>query len=294
MKKENEILVVAPIELKQQAIVDYSGIDNIIKSVEYDINKLDLDNLLDFNVSEMKDDEFKEFVENNLNNIKNVRSDLRKKFAEYEDARKTFKRALEKPYKEFKKEYDKLAKILTDTDVKLKKAVDQIEDAEKEAIRAKVEKYYLEVKAIKEEELKELGYDLSFIKFQDLGINIIKSLTESQFKKQVNDFFEKVHQNLLVVNTHEYSRRVYVKYVNTLDLTKSLTEVQLEVKQEEELLNKQQEKPKVVEQPKEQVVSVPKVEEILILRFEVEDTKENIIKVREFMKENKINYRGVE
>ena len=145
------------------------------------------------------------------------------------------------------------------------------------------------VKAHFEELIKEHGLD--FVDYKDLNINVTLTATLKALKEEVNNFIDKVNTDLTLINSQIHKERILVEYKRTLNASEAIVSVNEAVKAEEELKASQEVKEPSTE-PKEEY-QAPKVEapqELLEITFTVRDTRENIVKVREFMKENNIKY----
>lgn len=240
--------------------------------------------------------------EDNLKEIKTTRTDVRKELKTLEDSRKLTEKTILEPYKKFETEYNKLIKKpLQQADKDLKAKVDEVED------NLRLQKTDTFIKQF--EELKE-KYNIDFVKFEQAGLNIQLSTSVTSLEKELNDFFDKVKNDLAVIETNTNKERVLVKYMQDLDLSNAIVTVDREIKQEEELKAKQeaqlqamqetlnqaetlQENLKKVDvelKPKEVEKAVPVESKLITMSFTVTGTKEQLIGVREYMKGNNIEY----
>ncbi len=281
MSKNQEIINEMPVVLKQNAIIDYSGIDRIIESTKARIDALDIENI--------------EANEENKSSLKNLRAELNKELKEYEDARKDIKKIVEQPYKDFEVEYKVLKEVFDDASSLLRDKIDEVEDAQREEKKNNLVIYFNELKVSLNETIKELGFNLDFVSFNHLGLNITISASETSLRKQANETLERVCNDLRVISGNAHKSRLYAKYSVNLDLSRALFELQEELKREEQIIENV--KPKVeseVADPKANVdgeVEANVVEEIITLNFEIEGTKTEIAQVRQFLIDNEISYR---
>lgn len=281
MSKNQEIINEMPVVLKQNAIIDYSGIDRIIESTKARIDALDIENI--------------EASEENKSSLKNLRAELNKELKEYEDARKDIKKIVEQPYKDFEVEYKVLKGVYDDASSLLRDKIDEVEDAQREEKKNNLVIYFEELKVSLNETIKELGFNLDFVSFNHLGLNITISASETSLRKQANETLERVCNDLRVISGNAHKSRLYAKYSVNLDLSRALFELQEELKREEQIIESA--KPKVeseVANPKANVggeVEANVVEEIITLNFEIEGTKTEIAQVRQFLIDNEISYR---
>ena len=273
MSKNQEIINEMPVVLKQNAIIDYSGIDRIIESTKARIDALDIENI--------------EANEENKSSLKNLRAELNKELKEYEDARKDIKKIVEQPYKDFEVEYKVLKEVYDEASSLLRDKIDEVEDAPREEKKNNLVIYFNELKVSLNETIKELGFNLDFVSFEQLGLNITVSASETSLRKQANETLERVCNDLRVISGNAHKSRLYAKYSVNLDLSRSLFELQEEMKREEQIIENA--KPKVESEVADPKVNV--VEEIITLNFEIEGTKTEIAQVRQFLIDNEISYR---
>lgn len=240
------------------------------------LQELDLDNLV--------------ANEDNLKEIKTTRTDVRRELKTLEDSRKLTEKTILEPYKKFETEYNKLIKKpLQEADKSLKTKVDEVED---DLRKEKTDTFVKEFEALKEE------HKIDFVKFEDVGLNIQLSTSNTALTEELHNFFEKIINDLAVIETNTNKERVLVKYMQDLDLSNAIITVDREIKQEEELKARQEADKLSKEQPTEPVkevvdIKVDKVEtppELIRMTFTVTGTKEQLISIREFMKGNNIQY----
>lgn len=285
MSKEQEIINESLVLITQNAVIDYSSIPRLIKSVEARINELDLENL--------------EATEENKGEIKKLRTKLKNEFNEYERARKEIKNLINNPYDDFLKEYAPLENLLKNADNLLKDKVDEVENLQKEQKKNNVIIYFNDLKVLLNDTIKDIGFNLDFLSFNKLDLNINMTITETALQKQIKSTLERVCDELRVIAGNNQKARLYTKYITHLDLTRATLELQNELRQEELIINntspnvKENDVKVDVELKENKVDESPIVEEIVELFFRIEDTKRNIEKVRQFMLENNINYKIV-
>ena len=281
MSKNKEIINETPVVLKQNAIIDYSGIDRIIESTKARIDALDIENI--------------EANEENKSSLKKLRAELNKELREYENARKYIKKIVEQPYKDFEVKYKVLKEVYDDASSLLRDKIDEVEDAQREEKKNNLVIYFNELKVSLNETIKELGFNLDFVSFNQLGLNITVSASETSLRKQANETLERVCNDLRVISGNAHKSRLYAKYSVNLDLSRALVELQEELKRVEQIIESA--KPKVeseVDDTKANVdgeVEANVVEEIITLNFEIDGTKTEIAQVRQFLIDNEISYR---
>lgn len=236
-----------------------------------------------------------ECTEQNKQIIKNRRTEINKTLEILEERRIEIKNKLLEPYDIFEEKYNKECKI------KLQKASN--------LLKTKIEGIEEEQKLEKENELREFFEEHCKdknvnVQFERMGLNITLSASMKSLKEQTLAFIEKIASDLKLIELEEYKEEILLEYNSTLDFAKSKMIVierhkQIEElqRQKEELAKKEDEEQKVVEiveQVIEEEITAPQEiieeEELLTITFTITDTKENVIKVREFMKKEGIRY----
>jgi len=234
-------------------------------------------------------------TEDSVKEVKQVRANLTKEFNELETQRKNIKNAIMEKYNAFEEVYrKKISDLYKEADAQLKAKIDNVEN---------------QLKLEKEVELREFVQQHCdsrniHIDFKSIGLNITLSASMKSLKEQALAFIEKVESDLKLIELEEYKDEILLEYNKTFDFTMAKLDVIARHKQLEEIkkqqeLKEQQEKEEqqVVEKVDEVVedyITIPKEildeEDLITVTFTITDTKENIIKVREFMKENNIKY----
>ena len=120
-------------------------------------------------------------------------------------------------------------------------------------------------------------------------------------KEEIIAFCEKVKQDIALINMEEYRDEILYEYkknhgnfvqCKTMVLERHRELEELAKKKVEEI-EKQEEQQKVIEKVEEVLVAPKEIiedDEIISVTFTINDTKENIVKVREFMKKEGIKY----
>ena len=221
--------------------------------------------------------------EDNVKEIKELRATLNKESKEYEEARKLVKKAVNDPYTQFELAYkEQIGDKYKNADTTLKTAIDEIENGLKQDKEDELRKFVAEW-------LEEENID--WLTFERIGLNITLSASMKSLKEEALGFISKVKNELKLIDTQEHKERIIVRYKQTLEVAGAISSVLEEVKQEEEMKAREV----VIETPIETPV-VQKVEkleapkEVVTVTFRVSGTKEEVIKVREFMKEEGIKY----
>lgn len=234
--------------------------------------------------------------------VKQVRANLTKEFNELEAQRKQVKSAIMSKYDEFEEIYrENVSNLYKQADADLKLKIDNVENQLKKDKQEELQlfaKEYFEVNQIED-----------IVSFDDIGLNITLSASMKSLKEQIIKFCENITSDLKMIETIEeenLKNEVLLEYKRTLDYKNSYIIVVDRHKRLEELQKRKQELEKqkeeeqkmvevieeVIEEEKE--LSEPKEiieeEDFITITFTITDTKENIIKVREFMKKEGIKY----
>lgn len=236
-------------------------------------------------------------TEDNLKMLTATRTVLNKEFKELEESRKKTEQLILAPYKEFESEYNILIKDqYKDVIGKFKTKIDKVtEDLRKEKSRD-LEKMFNEL--VKKE-------NIDFVKFSDVGLNVQRSTSMNKLENELKEFIDKVVSDIKVIETYEHKERVLVSYQKDLDLSRAIVEVNESVKKEQEYIAEQKKYLEEVEKkqkeleavdltykPKEKAEPVKEivVDQLLELTFTVIGTKEQLVDLREYMKDRAIRY----
>ena len=267
--EENELIT-----LEQLPIIKYH-LEQLSKEIK---EKVDRANSLVVNEDTVKD-------------VKQVRADLNKEFNELETQRKQVKQAIMSKYDEFEEIYkENVSNLYKDADAQLKEKIDEVENSLKVEKELELREFY--------NEYYKANDILIALPFERVGLNITLSSSMKSLKEQIKTFLEKVANDLKLISQEEYKDDMLFEYQNHLDYATAKAKV-LERHRMLDLLNemqkkddeKQQQEEKIAEQVDEIIAPVEVVEEeTMTVTFTITDTKENILKVREFMKKEGIKY----
>jgi len=232
-------------------------------------------------------------TEDTVKEVKKTRAELNKEFNELESQRKQVKQAIMAKYDEFEDIYkDKVANLYKQADTDLKAKIDNVEQELKDEKE-------VELKTFAEQWFISKGIE-GYVKFEDIGLNITLSASMKSLKDQIVEFCEKVESDIKLIELEEYKEEILFEYQETLDFAGSKLKV-VERHRLIDMMKELQEKEAEKEKAEEQIVE--KVEEIIeppkeiieesqtvSVTFTVTDTVEKIRKLKEFMKEEGINY----
>ena len=273
MKKEIDINEIMKVEQLPIVFEQLEKIGALIDETTKDLDKL-------------------ECTEENKQEVKKRRTEINNTLKVLEDRRKEIKNSLLEPYNAFNEKYE------TECKTKLENASNLLKD--------KIDTIENQQLVEKESELREFAYqhieanNLSqLIGFDDIELNITLSASMKSLKEQILDFINKVVSDLKLIDMEEYKEEISIEYIQTLNFVDAKTKVverhrQLEElkKQQENIQEKVQEEEKTVEKVEEIIAPKEIIEdkEVITVQFTIIDTKEKIVKLRDYLKENDIHY----
>ena len=231
--------------------------------------------------------------EDEKNDIKKYQQYLSNIQKQLEEKRKEIKKEIIKPYDEFDEYYKNGVYLKLNNGInQLKEVVNEIEDLQKDEKRCELEEF-----ANQYIETYSLGNILSF---KDIPLNITLSASMKSLKEQAKAYIEDVSKDVDLINLEEYKEEILLQFMeNGFDFASAKLHV-IETHRKIEELQKQQEVQEEIKQEEQKIIE--KVEEIVAPKEIIEDdelltatftittTKENIIKVREFLKKEGISY----
>lgn len=251
------------IVLEQLPVIKYDLVKKIGADVQASIDALNLDDM--------------EASESNLSLLKSTRSSLTKEFKTFEEQRMLVKDIIMKPYNDFDALYkEHIVKVFGSADTILKAKVDGVDHG---ILTAKIE------------ELKEYFSFVNlhdFLKFEDLGLKIIKSRTNKSIQEEIDTFIDRVTTDLITIDTLPNKERVEVKYHIYKDLNRAISETNIEVQREAAIASVREPVVEVKPRAAEPVQEVDNQQ--YRASFTVTATKQQIRELKEFMKQKGINY----
>lgn len=219
-----------------------------------------------------------ELNEDNIEVINDSKKDLKKLFDAVETKRKELKKALAEPYNQLEAKIKELETLINEPLNKADSFLKEIEERRKENKKKEIEEYFKKVN------------NNEYIKFEDVFTTDMLNKTKSmkEIKSIIDLFVKKVENDLLIIGENVSLKSYYLQ--NKFDLGKTL----LEQRRQEEMAKPKPEvqpvpQPVAQPQPIVQPTVQPTVQHYKI-SFTIEGTKEEILKVSEFLKNNKIKY----
>lgn len=155
--------------------------------------------------------------EKTVNAIKVLRTDLRKDFEELEQRRKLVKNKVMEPYEAFDKVYKEcVTNIFEDADGKLKKRIDEVDNARKAEKRAETEAYFNEYLQSK---------NIDFVTFEDAKINVTLNASKKSLLEAAKAFIDRICDDLKLIDTQEHKEEILVEYKKSLNVSSAITSV---------------------------------------------------------------------
>ena len=158
-------------------------------------------------------------TEDTYKDIKKVRADLNKEYAELEAKRKEVKTAVLAPYEKFEKVYKECAgDLYADADRKLKAKIAEVEEGLRQQKITAVCDYFVEYR-------ESLGLSADLVKYDDMGIKVGLSDSLTGLKKKVKDFLDHISDDLKAIESHEDKDEIMTEYRRGFNLAGALSTV---------------------------------------------------------------------
>lgn len=241
----------------------------------------------------VKDIDILECTEDNKTEVKKRRTEINNILKELDDRRKFIKNKILEPYEMFNDKYEQECKDkLVSASETLKTKIDAIEEQQKKDKYNELFDFAMEY--IVANNIQD------YVTFDDINLNISLSASMSSLKEEIIAFCERIKQDIELIKMEEYRDEILYEYKrnhNFVECKKLVLDRHKEIERivnVEELRKQNEEAIKQVEEKVEEVLVAPKEiiedDEIISVTFTINDTKENIVKVREFMKKEGIKY----
>lgn len=247
---------------------------------------------------QVKDIDKLECNEENKQEVKKRRTEINNTLKLLDDKRKEIKTTLLEPYEVFNQKYEEECKNkLIEASTILKAKIDDIENNQKQQKIEEVQEFF-------DRQVEARGLNKWFENNQDikpvLGMNITLSASMKSIKDSIIERLDGLEETFKLIELEEHSDEILVEFKKNGDFAKSKMEVLERHKQLEALKEQKEERKEIEEQEQkieekvEAVIEPPKEiiedEDIITVQFTIKDTKANVLKVREFMKEEGIKY----
>ena len=242
----------------------------------------------------LKDIDSLECTEENKKEVKNRRTAINNTLKEFENKRKDIKNSILESYTLFEGKYSEEVKTrLESASNRLTEKINVIEETQKQKKRDLMIEFF--------NQYQEFYHLEDIIKFEDVGLNITLSATETSLKNQIVEFCKKISEDLVAISSDDNRDELLLEYKNNgFDYTKAVITLKEKQKHLEEIKNKMDNLNQVVEEENKIIETVNEViapieieeEKLLTCTFTVKTTKDKLIQLRNFMKEKEIEYSG--
>lgn len=237
-------------------------------------------------------------TEENKNEVKKIRTGINNTLKEFENKRKEIKTKVLEPYNQFNEKYElEIKSKLENASEELNMKIGEIESKQLYEKETEIKDFIKE--HIVANHLENILLVDNVIQLGGLKINLSNSV--KSLKEQALTFINKVNTDLdLIALENEFKNEIILEYKNNgFDLTKAKLNVIVRHKQLEEMqeTNKKieeiKEKEQVIEEIVEEITTPQEIiedDEILTIGFTVKGTKEQLLKIKNFIKELGVEY----
>lgn len=239
-------------------------------------------------------------TEDTVKSVKAVRAELNKELKDFEERRKSVKKAIMSPYEAFESVYkDCISDTYKRADIELKAKIDSVENELKAQKTAEVKAYF-------DEYLQSKGID--FVTFENAHINVTLSASMKSLKEQAKTFIDRICDDLNLIDTQEHKDEILYEYKQSLNVSGAITTVVNRYKAIEEAKAREEER-KAREQAETEAaakvesvveaVAPPTVEPIAppveeektyTLKFTVRGTMPQLKAIKEFLNNGGYDY----
>lgn len=234
--------------------------------------------------------------EENKIEVKKRKAEINNTLKNFEENRKAIKEAILEPYKEFETKYSiEIKTPLEMAENTLKTKINTIEEQQKQEKRQNLVDFF--------NNYQEFYHLEDIISFDDCGLNITLSASEKSLKEQIIKFCEKVSEDLVAISSEEFRDEVLLEYKNNgFNYTNAIIEIRNKHKLLEEMAKKNQEFVEITTQEQQVVENVNTLmsapieikedveEDIIEVAFKCKGTKQQLLNLKNYMKENNISY----
>lgn len=249
-------------------------------------------------------------TEDTYRDVKKIRADLNKQFTALEEQRKAVKSAVMGPYDSFNKIYEDCVSVkFRAADSSLKSKIGDVEDGLKSQKEADVREYYVEKAA-------SLHISATDIPFERACIKITLSASEKSLRESCDAFLGRIAADLTMIEQQEFRDEILVEFRKSLSGSQAVTEVlnhHRQIEEERERAAKRAEAEAAAQQHAQEVraavaqqeaLSAPveaapqetpepvhqEAEATLKATFTAYGTREQLVGLKNYMKENGIRY----
>lgn len=237
-------------------------------------------------------------TEENKQEVKKIRTGINNTLKEFENKRKEIKTKVLEPYNQFNEKYElEIKSKLENASEELNMKIGEIESKQLYEKETEIKDFIKE--HIVANHLENILLVDNVIQLGGLKINLSNSV--KSLKEQALTFINKVNTDLdLIALENEFKNEIILEYKNNgFDLTKAKLNVIVRHKQLEEMqetnekIEEIKEKEQVIEEIVEEITTPQEIiedDEILTIDFTVKGTKEQLLKIKNFIIELGVEY----
>lgn len=170
-------------------------------------------------------------TEETRKDVKSIRTELSKEFAEMENQRKRVKEAIMEPYNQFEAVYKEcISDPYKKADAELKRRVDEVETGLKADKTKKIQSYFAELCK---------ANNLPWLRFEQMGLKIGLSTSVNGTKTALTSTVLRISNEVLELSRYENAAELMVEYKKSLNMALALSTIR--ARQEQIELQKQYE-----------------------------------------------------
>lgn len=170
-------------------------------------------------------------TEETRKDVKSIRTELSKEFAEMENQRKRVKEAIMEPYNQFEAVYKEcISDPYKKADAELKKRIDEVESGLKSDKEKAIRDYFNELCK---------ANNLPWLRFEQMGLKIGLSTSVNGTKTALTSTVLRISKEVLELSRYENSAELMVEYKKSLNMALALSTIR--ARQEQIELQKQYE-----------------------------------------------------
>jgi hypothetical protein len=170
-------------------------------------------------------------TEETRKDVKSIRTELSKEFAEMENQRKRVKEAIMEPYNQFEAVYKEcISEPYKNADAELKKRIDEVESGLKSDKEKAIRDYFSELCK---------ANNLPWLRFEQMGLKIGLSTSVNGTKTALTSTVLRISNEVLELSRYENAAELMVEYKKSLNMALALSTIR--ARQEQIKLQKQYE-----------------------------------------------------
>ena len=152
--------------------------------------------------------------EDTYKEIKKLRAEMNKQYEELDTKRKDAKKAILAPYEEFEQIFNLLVRdVYKPAEKEISEKISAVEDELKQKKIDEITDYFNEY-------TKAKGID--FVAFGSLSLKIGLSTSVNKTKEAIRTTIDKIVNDLILIDTQEYSAEILVEYKKSLDVSNAI------------------------------------------------------------------------